>query len=260
MVGGRFVGGFRKNSFELYLFLLFIANSKTKIHTMFLMLFNCTSSFFLGFANNLKKLRRFIETKKTSLYVAAEKGDIVFCKLLLCDGAIVDSADIGKQTPLYVAASRGHSDVCNLLINFGASVNKAVHSNQTVLLAAVDGGHVDVCKLLIDQDAMVDGADDCKTYNPLHRAVIHGNTDICELLIKKGARVNKVDDRDRTPLFVAADAGLADVCKLLEHHGADISCMEKTIESLLGISSSEMKKLLLRWKDELGKRFNSLFC
>ena len=136
-----------------------IANSKTKIHTKFGMFFNCTSSFFLGFVNNLTKLRRFIETKKTSLYVAAEKGDVIFCKLLLWDGAIVDSTDTSKQTPLYAAASRGHSDVCTLLISFGASVNKVAYANQTVLRTAIYGGHVGVCKLLIDQDAMFDGAD-----------------------------------------------------------------------------------------------------
>ena len=223
------------------------------------MLFNFASFLFLGLAKDLEKLRRFIDTKKISLYVAADKGDIVLCKLLLCDGAIVDSADTRKQTPLYAAASRGHIDVCTLLINFGASVNKVGDSNKTDLWAAVDGGHVDVCKLLIDHDAMVDDADDCKKYTPLHSAIIHGNISLCELLIKKGACVNKVDDTDKTPLCVAAEAGHADFCNLLEHHGADISCMEKKIEFLLKISSSEMKKLLLKWKDEIGKMFKCSF-
>ena len=223
------------------------------------MLFNCASSLFLGLAKELEKLRRFIDTKKISLYVAADKGDIVFCKLLLCDGAIVDSAGTRKRTPLYAAASRGHIDVCKLLLNFGASVNKVDHSNRTALWAAADGGHVDVCKLLMDHDAMVDGADDCKTYIPLHSAAIHGNINLCVLLIMKGACVNKADDTGKTPLFVAAEAGHADVCNLLEHHGAKISCMEKKIEFFLKISSSEMKKLLLKWKDDFGKMFKSLF-
>ena len=75
------------------------------------MLFNCVFSLILGLVKHFKTLRRFIETKKTSLYVAADEGDLVFCKLLLCDGAIVESAGTSEQTPLYVAASRGHIDV-----------------------------------------------------------------------------------------------------------------------------------------------------
>ena len=141
------------------------------------------------------------------------------------------------------------------MINCEASVNKVDDSNKTALCAAVDGGHVDVSKLLLDHNAMVDGADDDKTCTPLHIAATCGNINLCKLLIMNGACVNKVYDGDRTPLFVAAEKGHAEICSLLEHHGADISSMGKKIESLLDISSSEMKKLLLRWKDELGKTF-----
>lgn len=170
---------------------MFIFNSNTKIHIKFLVFFNWVFFLFLGLTKDFKQLRIFIETKKTSLSVAAGKGHLTFCKLLLCYGANADGAYTSEETPLYMAASRGHIDVCNLLIYFGASVNKA-------------------------------------------------------------------DDRDKIPLFVAAKAGHADVCNLLEHHGADISCIAKEIESLLDIRCPKMAKLILRWKDKLGK--NNSFC
>ena len=69
---------------------------------------------------------------------------------------------------------------------------------------------------------MVYSADNCKTYNLLHSAAILGNINLCKLLITKGTCVNKVDNRDKTPIFVAAKRGHADVCNLLESHGADI--------------------------------------
>lgn len=145
---------------------------------------------FLDLTKDFNKLRRLIKAHGASLYVAAGKGDLVICKLLLCDGAIVEMAGTrNKFLPLHIAARRGHVDICKLLLYFGASVHK-------------------------------------------------------------------VDDRDKTPLFVAAKAGHEDVCNLLEHYGADISCMEKGIEPLLATNSSPgMKKLLLRWKDKLGKMF-----
>ena len=86
------------------------------------MLFNCAFVLFLGLTTDLKKLRRFIETKKTSLHVAADKDDLVFSKLLLCGGAIVDSPDTRKQTNLNTAASREHIDICNLLIDIFWSI------------------------------------------------------------------------------------------------------------------------------------------
>ena len=140
------------------------------------------------------------------------------------------------------------------MINFGASVNKVDNSNKTALWRAADGGHVDVCNLLMDHGAIVDKVDN-KTRTPLHSVAIRGNIDVCKILINNGANVNKVDDSNKTPLFVAAKKGYADVCTLLLDHGADFSCMEKEIESLLDISSSQMKNLLLRWKDQLGKKF-----
>ena len=233
---------------------MFIANSKTEIYDKFSMLFNCTFSLFLGFVKDFEKLRRFIETKKISLNVAADEGDLLLCKLLLCDGAIVYTADTTEPTSLYVAASRGHIDVCKLLINFTTSVNKVNKLNKTALWAAADEGHVDVCKLLLDNEAIVDW-DDGWQQNPLYAAVSRGHIDVCKLLINSGASVNKVDVRDKTPLLVAAKRGHTDICILLEDHRADISCMEKEIEPLLDISSQEMRKLLLRWKDEIGKKF-----
>ena len=145
---------------------------------------------FLDLTKDFNKLRRLIKAHGASLSVAAEKGDLVIYKLLLCDGAIVETAGTrNKALPLHTAASRGHVDICKVLLYFGASVHK-------------------------------------------------------------------VDDRDKTPLFVAAEAGHEDVCNLLEHYGADISCMEKEIKPLLDSNRSpEMKKLLLRWKDKLGKMF-----
>ena len=71
------------------LILLLIASLKTKIHIKFLLIFNCTFSLILALEKDFKKLRSFIETKKASPFVAADKGDLVFCKLLLCDGFIL---------------------------------------------------------------------------------------------------------------------------------------------------------------------------
>ena len=75
------------------------------------MIFTCAFSLFLGLIKKFKRLQGFIESKETSLTVAVDEGNLVCCKLLLCDGAIVDSADTRERTPLYRAASRWHSDV-----------------------------------------------------------------------------------------------------------------------------------------------------
>ena len=62
---------------------------------------------FLGLTKVFEKLRRFGEATKTSFSVAANKGDLVFCIVLLCDGATVVSVNTREQTLLYIA-----SDIC----------------------------------------------------------------------------------------------------------------------------------------------------
>ena len=87
---------------------MFIASLKEKNSYSVFVDFNCTFSLLLALEEDFKKLRSYIETKRASLFVAADKGDLVFYKLLLCNGFITDSGDTRKQTSLYVAASRGH--------------------------------------------------------------------------------------------------------------------------------------------------------
>ena len=54
--------------------------------------------------------------------MAADKGDLAFCKLLLCNGAIGDCHDTRKQTNLDTAASRARIDICDLLIDIFLSI------------------------------------------------------------------------------------------------------------------------------------------
>ena len=112
---------------------MFIASSRTKIHINFLLIFNCTFSVFLALEKDFKTFRQFIETKKTSLSVAADKGDLAFYKFLLCDGAITGSP--ARREHRYRKFMK-HMFWSNLLMFFRAFVAKINDSNKTTFLGS----------------------------------------------------------------------------------------------------------------------------
>ena len=61
--------------------------------------------------------------QRTSLHLAAIKGDIMAAKTLMEHGAEVDAVDMNGKTPLYYAARHGHRDVADLLKTGGAKTS-----------------------------------------------------------------------------------------------------------------------------------------
>lgn len=68
---------------------------------------------------------------KSALHMAASKGHVDFCKLLLDNGAYVDATDAKGDTPLMRACNRFHLDVCCLLLEKGADPNMENNDGYT---------------------------------------------------------------------------------------------------------------------------------
>ena len=61
-------------------------------------------------------------------------------------------ADYG--TPLMIAAAKGHIKICELLLSYGASVDAESGDNHlTALHFAAEKGHKEVCQLLLENGA-----------------------------------------------------------------------------------------------------------
>lgn len=76
---------------------------------------------------------------KTALHVAAALGDLAEVKLLLNSKAKADLRDKEGKTPLYEAAYWGYPDVVRMLIANGASVSSKTNDGSSILTAVSIG-------------------------------------------------------------------------------------------------------------------------
>ena len=92
---------------------------------------------------------------KELLFRAAEKGHEAVVKLLLEQGADLESRDISfRQTPLSWAAKNGHEAMVKLLLEHGANLeSKDNIYGRTPLLWAVNNRREAVVKLLLEKGA-----------------------------------------------------------------------------------------------------------
>ncbi|MFQ5451138.1 MAG: ankyrin repeat domain-containing protein [Nitrospinaceae bacterium] len=121
--------------------------------------------------------------------VLSGNGDLV--KLLVENGAEIDSIDSLGFTPLHRAALAGYRDIVEVLLANGAEVDATDIHGYTPLHLAVQGGFVEVASLLIAHGADVNAraADDQgRDITPLYLAIILDNSNLAGLLTSNGAK------------------------------------------------------------------------
>ena len=197
---------------------------------------------------------------RTALHYACRRGDLKVVELLLSKGAKNDVRDERSCTPLMLAAKNRHNDVLMLLIEQGADVSKIGVSWRTTLLSyASKNGYLKVVQLLLRNKHADINVEDENHHTPLMLAAENGHNDISMYLISHGADVSKIsvfwqatllsyasengylrvvslllinmkgaeidveDNRNRTPLMLAAENRHNDISMLLIRHGADVS-------------------------------------
>ncbi|CAH2315323.1 Ankyrin repeat and SOCS box 12 [Pelobates cultripes] len=85
----------------------------------------------------------------TPLHLAASLGSLQCLRILLANGAEVDSLDAKAQTPLFSAVHAGHFDGVKELLKAGANPSGSPYNNSTpVLMASRDGKNSILKKLL----------------------------------------------------------------------------------------------------------------
>ena len=91
---------------------------------------------------------RDLLTHKTPLHLAAFRGHLSTCQLLLSRGADADAVDNYAWTALMFAAHAGHEGVVGALLSVGVDVERVSTKGQTAEGLAVSGGHVAVAAML----------------------------------------------------------------------------------------------------------------
>ena len=161
------------------------------------------------------------------LLEAAYQGRCACTKVLIEDGADVNTMDEDHDTPLILAACNGFDKVVSLLIEKGANVNAANNYGSTALMYACDGNFDKVVQLLLSAGAGVNVVErDGGT--PLLWAAYGGSANCVQMLLSKGANVNASDNHGYTALFSAAMHGNEACTELLLRAGANVNA--ETVE------------------------------
>ena len=124
------------------------------------------------------------------MYWASGFGQESVVRLLLKNGAKIDSADSKGWTPLWAACQTGQDATVRILLEKGASVNHADNDGCTPLYIACSKGHESTARLLLDNGASVNQVENFgKT--PMLYACHFKHEAVARLLARRGATITK---------------------------------------------------------------------
>ncbi len=175
-----------------------------------------------GRVENVEILRAAGGSLPDHIVYAAALGDARKVNELL-DGCVdPNQASDCRWTPLAAAAANGHVEVVKLLLKDGANVNSLgtrQGRTKTALMWAARKGHLPCLQLLLAKKPALRLSDGSSA---LFEAVASGQTNIVKCLLENGADPNGADPSDEPMLFEAARS-LPPAIPLLLARGADIN-------------------------------------
>jgi ankyrin repeat protein len=142
----------------------------------------------------------------TALAIAVAAGKGAAVDRLLAAGATIDARDTAGWTALGHALRTDHAAIAVALIHAGADVRSLQGNGTTPLLLAVGSRQAGLIAPLVQAGARIDAAD-ASGATPLIAAAAAGADDCVEALLTAGARPALVDKRGRTALWHAANRG-----------------------------------------------------
>ena len=114
-----------------------------------------------------------------------------------------------------------------------------------------------ITEILLDAKANVNAKNKLDR-TPLYVAATKGRADICAILISRGANVNEQNRVGETPIFRAAQGGYWKVVKLLLENKAKLSSEDKLMKSPLEAAEArEDEKIHKSIRQKLGKSYYS---
>lgn len=156
---------------------------------------------------------------QTALHLAAAGGHLEAARVLArAAGALQDEADARGRTALHAAVAAGHEEVARyLLLEEGASPLAADLSLSCPLHAAAAAGHAGLVRLLAGSGGAEVEARNASGATPLAVACAAGpgRAEAVRALLELGADATCLDDRGRSTLHAAAEAGADDALRLV---------------------------------------------
>jgi ankyrin repeat protein len=159
------------------------------------------------------------EHKDQLLYLAAERGLLDICELLVKKDADLDYKKDNKLSSLVIAALNGKFDVCKFLVESGATIDLSCAGGATALYCATQNGHYETLSYLISKGANIHSP--YQQWTPLGITIEKKRPKCCKILLDAGAKVNDVAIAGKTGLYFACEKGSYEIVQLLLEYGAD---------------------------------------
>uniref|UniRef100_A0A8D2LRZ6 Neurogenic locus notch homolog protein 1 n=1 Tax=Varanus komodoensis TaxID=61221 RepID=A0A8D2LRZ6_VARKO len=154
-------------------------------------------------------------TGETALHLAARYSRSDAAKRLLEASADANVQDHMGKTPLHAAVSADAQGVFQILIrNRATDLDARMHDGTTPLILAARLAVEGMLEDLISCHADVNAVDDLGK-SALHWAAAVNNVDAAVALLKNGANKDMQNNKEETPLFLAAREGSYETAKVL---------------------------------------------
>ena len=162
---------------------------------------------------------------------AAMRDDVAAVRVLLADGADVNTPRGDGMTGLHWAALNGNAEIAHLLIGAGADLEAATRLGaHTPLHVAAKQGHGAIVEILARAGADVATVTETGA-TPLHFAAASGNVPAITALIEHGAPVDATEPEwGQTPLMFASAMGRTKAVAALLEGGADAAIAARVMD------------------------------
>ena len=156
-----------------------------------------------------------LSTWDKKLFNYSSFGDTEGVISALAQGGRVTVRNPQGKTPLLVAAQKGHLNICDLLLEHGSNVSDVDPATKnTALHFAAGHGRNGLVEALLSRRAEVNPQDRIG-FTPLHAACQEGHL-LCVLtLLKAGASITLPDNGGQLPIHLAAQLDRVEIVKTL---------------------------------------------
>uniref|UniRef100_A0A8B9EVT9 Neurogenic locus notch homolog protein 1 n=1 Tax=Anser cygnoides TaxID=8845 RepID=A0A8B9EVT9_ANSCY len=189
-------------------------------------------------------------TGETALHLAARYSRSDAAKRLLEASADANIQDNMGRTPLHAAVSADAQGVFQILIrNRATDLDARMHDGTTPLILAARLAVEGMLEDLINCHADVNAVDDLGK-SALHWAAAVNNIEAAVVLLKNGANKDMQNNKEETPLFLAAREGSYETAKVLLDHFANRDITDHMDRLPRDIAQERMHHDIVRLLDE----------
>uniref|UniRef100_A0A1A7Y6I2 Delta-like protein n=2 Tax=Iconisemion striatum TaxID=60296 RepID=A0A1A7Y6I2_9TELE len=189
-------------------------------------------------------------TGETALHLAARYARSDAAKRLLEASADANIQDNMGRTPLHAAVAADAQGVFQILIrNRATDLDARMHDGTTPLILAARLAVEGMVEELINCHADVNAIDDFGK-SALHWAAAVNNVEAAIVLLKNGANKDMQNNKEETPLFLAAREGSYETAKVLLEHFSNREITDHMDRLPRDIAQERMHHDIVRLMDE----------